>query len=139
MIKVDPQVEFNETEFMTFFNGMADEFYEYLARKCAVYAVSNINSHSGNLALSVKARKSKFKDGGWICVAETSGGSKGFHAFLVEYGTDGPRFPLKKGGLMKFEIDGREIFAKVVAPMPAKPFMRPARERVMSELRQGVR
>lgn len=65
-----------------------------------------------------------------MCIADSK---KGPHAFIVEYGTKGPRRPLLKE-LMKFEIDGEVVFARVVAPMPAKPFMRPARDRVVADV-----
>ena len=132
---IDDQVE---NEFFKKFNAIADEGYETMARLCAMYAISGINMHTGNLQLSIKASKSKFKEGGWICIAE--GGKKGMgnHAFLVEYGTDGPRKPLLKKK-MKFEIDGKVIFAEVVAKMPAQPFMRPARDLVISLLRRSLK
>ncbi len=124
-----------EEKFFQKFNALADDMYREMAKNCERYAVMNIKNHTGNLQLSIKAKKSKFKDGGWICMA---GSDKGHHAFIVEYGTEGPRRPLLKK-VMKFEIDGKVIFAKVVAKMPAKPFMRPARDRVVAEFKRSLK
>lgn len=49
------------------------------------------------------------------------------HAHLVEYGTSNRRYPKNKGKLV-FYIDGKKIVVDSVAPMPQKPFMRPAIE-----------
>ncbi len=130
-------VDFNEKEFFQYFNSLSDKAYKEMAKRCKTYAVSHINSHTGNLALSVRVKKSKFPNGGYICIADGGNGRKGHHAFLVEYGTEGPRKPLTKP-YMKFEIDGKVIRAKVVAKMPAKPFMRPARDRVVEELKAEI-
>ena len=135
MIKADIKTDFNENEFIRQFNGVTDDIYREMAEKCEHYAIMNIKGHTGNLQLSIKAKKSKFENGGWICLAESR---KGPHAFLVEYGTDKPRLTLTKD-VMRFEIDGEVIFAKVVAPMPANPFMRPARDRVVSDFARALR
>lgn len=121
-----------EEKFFKDFNALEDRMYQEMAERCEHYAMMNIKSHSGNLQMSIKAKKSKFKEGGWICIAE-GGKEGGHHAFIVEYGTEGPRRSLLNK-VMKFEIDGKIIFAKIVAKMPAKPFMRPARNQVMAEV-----
>lgn len=134
MFKVNVRTDMDEQTFFQKFNALADDVYRELAERCEHYAIMNIKGHTGNLQLSIKAKKSRFEDGGWICMAESK---KGPHAFLVEYGTDGPRLPLTRK-VMKFEIDGEVIFAKVVAAMPANPFMRPARDQVISEARREL-
>ena len=90
MIKTSTRVDFNEADFIQNFNALTDDFYREMAELCEHYAIMNIKSHTGNLQLSIKAKKSKFENGGWICMAESK---KGPHAFIVEYGTAGPRRP----------------------------------------------
>ena len=136
MIEAKTHVDFPEDEFMKYFNEQADDLYREMAQKCEHYAMMNVRSHTGNIQNTNKEKKSKYEDGGWICIAEGGKDGKGNHAFLVEYGTEGPRKPLLKK-LMKFEIDGKVIFARVVAKMPAKPFMRPAKDKVIAELRSS--
>lgn len=139
LVSADTYIDFpTDNEFITWFNAQADNIYEEMAKRCEYYAIMNINSHTGNLALSVKAKKSKYADGGWICMASGAGKDEGYHAFIVEFGTQGPRTP-NKNEFMKFEIDGKVIFAKIVAPMPAKPFLGPARDQVASEAAMKLR
>lgn len=140
MIKANPRNMMTrevEEDFFKKFNAIADDGYKEMAKKCAIYAVSAINSHTGNLKLSIKVRKSKFENGGWLCMADSGKKGTGHHAFLVEYGTEGPRFPLLKK-VMRFEIDGEIIYAKVVKKMPAKPFMRPSRDKVVAEVIRDI-
>lgn len=140
MIKIDVKTAINdsvEQEFFQKFNALTEEIYKEMAKSCANYARENINNVTGNLEMSIKAKKSKYKDGGWVCLAASGKEGKGNHAFLVEYGTEGPRKPLTKKK-MKFEIDGKVIYATVVAKMPAKPFMRPARDKVLAETKAAL-
>jgi len=135
LIKINVKTAINddvERAFFQKFNALTEEIYKDMATSCASYARGNINNVTGNLEMSIKAKKSKYKDGGWICMAASGKEGKGNHAFLVEYGTEGPRKPLVKKR-MRFEIDGKVIFATVVAKMPATPFMRPARDKVIAE------
>lgn len=66
---------------------------------------------TGNLRDSIKKRKSKFEDGGYIVVASGRGKDKGYHASLVEFG--------------HVLIAWGEPTGKRVAP---RPFLRPALE-----------
>lgn len=133
LVKAECRVDFpTDGEFAKWFTAQTDDVFREMAEDCEHYATMNVRNHTGNLQMSIKARKSKFKDGGWIVTAGGGGGDKGHHALLVEFGTQGPRTPLTKK-LMKFEIDGQVFFARIVAPMPAKPFMGPARDRVFQE------
>jgi len=67
---------------------------------------------TGNLRGSIKKRKSKYKDGGYIVEAGGRGSSKGYHAFNVEVG-----HVLIAWG----KPTGKRV--------PAKPFLRPAAEK----------
>jgi len=67
---------------------------------------------TGNLRLSIKKRKSKFENGGYIVQASGKGKDKGYHAHLVEFG--------------HVLIAWGHITGKRVAP---HPFLRPALEK----------
>lgn len=67
---------------------------------------------TGNLRKSIRLKKSKFEDGGYIVKATGGGGEKGYHAHLVEFGH------------VMF-IDGRPTGKRV----PPHPFLRPALEK----------
>lgn len=66
---------------------------------------------TGNLRKSIRKKKSKFKNGGFIVSASGHGGDKGYHAALVEFGH------------VKF-LWGKPTGERV----PPHPFMRPALE-----------
>ena len=66
---------------------------------------------TGNLRASIRKRKSKFENGGYIVQASGKGKDKGYHAHLVEFG----HVQIPPGNL-----PGRRV--------PAHPFMRPALE-----------
>lgn len=70
---------------------------------------------TGNLRNSIKKRKSRFEDGGYIVIASGRGKDKGYHASLVEFGHT--------------LIAWGHPTGKRVEP---KPFLRPA-------LEQGIR
>lgn len=133
MLKVDVTVDFpSEDEFVKWFNSQTDELYLEMAEAHAKYAKQLVHDVTGNLGKHIHAKKSKFEDGGAISLCDAN------HAHLVEFGTSEPRLPKEKK-LMKFEADGETKFAKVVAPMPAKPFMRPAKEKVIAEYSRKLR
>jgi len=73
---------------------------------------SAFHDKTGNLRASIKKRKSKFENGGYIVEASGRGKSKGYHAANVEFG-----HVLIAWG----HPTGRRV--------PAKPFMRPAAEK----------
>ncbi len=80
-----------------------DENCEIIAKKIAVDAkgfVPGFEDETGALRKSIRAKKSKFPDGGWIARA---GGKGARQAWLVEHGHGGP------------------------SPAPAHPFLEPAR------------
>ena len=68
---------------------------------------------TGNLRKSIKLRKSKFEDGGYIVIATGKNKEKGYHAHLVEYGH------------VQISPSGKQIGKRV----PPHPFMRPALEK----------
>lgn len=100
---------------------------------------------TGNLKKGVVAKRfrRKIKDNPAVFVGMDYRIAPHFH--LVEYGTQGRRYPsgkrtIKRGILgffgikraaraLHFVIGGKEIFAKYVGPMPAKPFFRPTVDR----------
>lgn len=76
-----------------------------IARAIAKDAKASVHSETGMLKRSIKAKKSKFKDGGWITKATAP------HAHLVEYGHGGSK------------------------PAPAHPFLRTALDKNIAAAR----
>lgn len=124
------EFDFKEAEQMVaeFINDNA----EIIAKKIATDARGKIHSETGNLRKGVRAKKSRYEDGGWIVRSVAP------HSMLVEYGGVNIRRPLTKK-VMKGK-DGT-FYGKAVAPMPAKPFLRPALEENINEAKRlfGVR
>lgn len=75
---------------------------------------TSFKDQSGNLRKSIKAKKSRFEDGGYIVKA---GGKGARQAHLVEFGYGGPK------------------------PAPPKPFLRPALDKNINAAKEifGVR
>lgn len=94
-----------------------DQNSEAIAKQIAADAKASVNVVTGNLRRSIRAKKSKFPDGGWIVQSVAP------HSFLVEFGGVNPRTPKDKKVLKG--ADGT-FYGTEVAPMPAKPFLRPA-------------
>ena len=58
---------------------------EQIAKQIAKDARTSVNIKTGNLRKGIRARKSKFDDGGWIVI------SKAPHSWIVEHGHGGPK------------------------------------------------
>ena len=58
---------------------------EAIAKKIASDARSSVNVITGNLKKGIRAKESRFDDGGWIVVSTAQ------HSHLVEYGHGGPK------------------------------------------------
>jgi HK97 gp10 family phage protein len=91
-----------EKELAEFINENA----EAIARQIAADAKASVNVVTGNLKKGIRAKKSKFDDGGWIVVSTAP------HSWLVEYGHGGPH------------------------PAPPHPFLRPALDKNIDEARR---
>ncbi|UZS00265.1 HK97-gp10 family putative phage morphogenesis protein [Chondrinema litorale] len=97
---------------------------------------------TGNLKKSIgifvskgSERKRNLKAGLWVG-PRVKGQSKGYHAHLVEFGTE-DRTP-KKGRFLVFEYNGVLVFAKRTEGMKPNPFMRPAWEQTKGQVEAGV-
>ena len=125
------EFDFKEAEQMVaeFINDNA----EIIAKKIAADARGKIHSVTGNLKRRVRAKESKFDDGGWIVQSTAP------HSMLVEYGGVNVRRPLSKK-VMKEDgsVKGKtgRFWGKEVAPMPAKPFLRPALDENIAEAKR---
>jgi hypothetical protein len=97
-VKVSLDTSKFELELAKFINDNA----ESIAKDIAADARASVNVVTGNLRKSIKAKKSKFEDGGWIIQATAP------HASLLEFGWK----TSKKG-----------------PSETAKPFLRPALDR----------
>ena len=89
-------VEFNFSEFEEKLADHINENAEQIARQIAADARAKVNVVTGNLRKGIKAKKSKFEDGGWIVLSSAP------HSWIVEHGHGGPK------------------------PAPAHAFLRPA-------------
>jgi len=83
-----------------------------LAQECAETAKGLVGEKTGYLKKHIKAYRSRYEEGGAICYADAP------HAWLVEFG-----HALIRNG-------------QVIGHVPAHPFMRPAKEKVMARARQ---
>lgn len=111
MLKVHMQIEVPEDINLGEFENWVDERCELLAHEVAAYAEHStaFEDQSGVLRDSIRALKSKFKDGGWIVMVDVP------HAHLVEFGH------------VKV-LWGKRTYQMV----PPKPFLRPAMDRVIA-------
>ena len=97
----DVEVKIDTSQFEKELSDYLIENAEIIARQIAAdaKATTAFKDDTGELRKSIKARKSKFEDGGWIVKA---GSKKAYHAWLVEHGSQ---------------------------KMSAKPYLRPALEK----------
>lgn len=100
-----------EDSFPEEFKRFVDANAESVAKEVENYArtTTAFKDETGSLRKSIKARKSKYPDGGWIV------GAWAPHAWLVEYGHE----------LINWST-GRKI-----GNVPPKPYLRPALEQGM--------
>jgi len=75
-------------------------------------ASTGFSDKTGNLRASIKKRKSRFEDGGYIVFARGAKDAKGYHAHNVEFG----HVMIAWG-----KVTGKRV--------PAHPFLRPAKEK----------
>ena len=76
-----------------------------IAQQIARDARASVNVVTGNLKKSIRAKKSKFPDGGWIVVASAP------HSFIIEYGRkNAPAFPFLRPALDKNIALARQMF-----------------------------
>ena len=91
---------------------------------------------TGNLKKAVVAKKSKMRGAVFRSAYAAIDRKKAGHARLVEYGTATARLP-KKAKVLYDKKTGK-VFGKSVAPMPAKPFFRPAVEATAAQVSRHV-
>lgn len=132
LVRAEVEVRMPENVDFTALNSRIESHIDRIAMDVAQEAKSStaFKDATGNLRKSIKVLRRKDADGETAhIVAATSP-----HAHLVEFGTQGPRVSKDK----KMPLDGiydgkgRLKFAEVVGPMPAKPFLRPALEKVIA-------
>ena len=100
------RVEFDFSEIEQQIAEHINENAEIIAKQVKVDAKANIHNVTGNLKKGIKAKKSKYEDGGWIVLSTAP------HSHLVEYGHGGPR------------------------PAPPHPFLRPALDKNIEAARR---
>ena len=86
-------VKFDFKEFEQKLAEYLDENAETIAKEIAADAKAHgpFKDKTGRLRKSIKAKKSKFEDGGWIVIM---GGKGARQAWLIEFGREGaPAFP----------------------------------------------
>ena len=103
-----PEVKFDFTEVEQKVAEYINDNAEVIAKQVAVDARSSINSITGNLKKGIRAKKSKFDDGGWIVVSNAP------HSHLVEFGHGGsspaPAHPNLRPALWKNISLARNLF-----------------------------
>jgi HK97 gp10 family phage protein len=133
LVRAEVEVRFPENVDFTALNSRIESHIDRIALDVAHEARSStaFKDRTGNLRKSIKVLRRKDADGETAhIVAATSP-----HSHLVEFGTQGPRKATKS---KKMPLDGiydgkgRLMFAEVVGPMPASPFLRPALEKVIA-------
>ncbi|WP_417292319.1 HK97 gp10 family phage protein [Desulfovibrio porci] len=107
---------FDDDELTTFVRAHVEPELEDIANRIAVEAIASTEFEDSpktknKLRKSIRAKASRFKDGGWIVLARAP------HAHLVEYGH------------AMVTHDGR-----TVGHVTAHPFMRKARNKVLLEV-----
>ena len=103
----------------------------------------NLKKSIGIFASRSQDRRSRIKAGLWVG-PRIRGGFKGYHAHLVEFGTE-TRRP-KNGAFLVFEYNGVKVFAKQAKGMTPNPFMIPAynetkgtvERRIQEETRKNI-
>ena len=111
------QVKMPDNVDLSDLKGSYDEIYKNLAERVKVEAKNStaFEDETGALRKSIRVRKSRFQDGGYIVFSKVP------YAHLVEYGH----------ALVRNK--------KVVGHVPAHPFLRPALEKVMASARDLFR
>src|SRR6056297_1127534 len=79
----DVRLDFSEIEVKI--SEYINENAEQIAKQIARDARSSVNRKTGTLKRRIRAKESKFDDGGWIV------NSSAPHSHLVEYGHGGPK------------------------------------------------
>jgi hypothetical protein len=105
---IDAQFE----EVLAAIEGNLDAVANVVLHEAQATTAFDDSDYTGNLRASIKKRKSKFTDGGFIVEASGRGKSKGYHAANVEFG----HVMIAWGN-----PTGKRV--------PAHPFMRPAAEK----------
>ena len=115
------------------FAGYLEGHIEELAKevKAEAKASTAFTDRTGTLRKSIRIQTMRDADGEKIVVV----GAFAPHAHLVEFGTQAPRRSDREGGKMfldgVYSRKGRGVFVDEVGPMPARPFLRPALEKVL--------
>jgi HK97 gp10 family phage protein len=105
-MKNEAKVTIDTSEFEKELAAFINESALDIAKQVAKDAKASVNVVTGNLKKSIRAKKSKFEDGGAIVQASAP------HSHLVEFGHGGPK------------------------PAPPHPFLRPALEKNITEARR---
>ena len=100
------RVEFDFSEIEKQIAEHINENAEIIAKQVRDDAKGSVKVITGNLKKGIRAKKSKYEDGGWIVLGTAP------HSHLVEYGHGGPR------------------------PAPPHPFLRPALDKNIEAARR---
>ena len=99
------QVTIDTKQFEQQLSEFINENAETIAKQIAADAKASVNVVTGNLKKSIRAKKSKFDDGGWIVQATAP------HAFIIEYGRKAaPAYPYLRPALEKNIAAARAMF-----------------------------
>ena len=122
-----------QPEYITAVLELASERLKDLAQNNIEANGSVITGHLKNDSMTYEIRKIAGGQVSVFSVVVLAADGKTNYAYFVEYGR-GPVFP-KDGGVLRFQDrDGNWISSKGVAAAPAKPFFRPALNKVSEEI-----
>lgn len=135
LIRAEVEVKFPENFDFSLLHGHVETHIDQIANEIAneARASTAFSDFTGRLRKSIKKLKRKDKDGEPITVVAATAP----HAHLVEFGTQAPRASTTGKWMPLRGIPGQggnPKFAKVVGPMPACPFLRPAMEKVIGRI-----
>jgi len=85
MVKSDAVVKFDFEKLDQLVAEHINDNAEKIAKQVGRDAMASINVKRGDLKKGIKARRSKFDDGGWIVISTAP------HSWLVEHGHGGPK------------------------------------------------
>ena len=95
----------------------------------------NLRESIGIFVSRAQDRKANLAAGIWVG-PRIRGRYEGYHAHLIEFGTDERKPKHKK--VLVFEYNGVKVFAKKTKGMKPRPFMGPAYDQTVGKVEDGV-
>lgn len=144
---IDYRIEWNAESVIRAIEGAVEVASKKGAKKVAATARRLIDDKSGALSESVRVKKSKFKDGGYVVLVGGKGSwGDAWWAPFVELGTPGTTY---RSGTKRFgrittrDVLGRrrskKVYKSARKPVKAHAYLRPALARNKRRIRKAFR